>query len=182
MVSASAPPQVSVEEYLRTEYEPRCEYLAGVLTFKARADVAHSELQMLLVLQLASQEKKYGIEVLPELHIRVTPDTWRIPDVSGLLVKPADGRYPDSQTPPLFTIEIVSPGESWTSLRGKLADHLAVGVSTVIIADPYDKTVMVATQSEPLHEIRTPLIVNIPVPGAGILSIDFDDLYSQLGQ
>lgn len=182
MATAPALPQVSVEEYLRTEYEPRCEYLDGVLVPKAVADDTHSELQTLLLLLIASQSKVYGIKARPELHMRVTPDTWRIPDVSGLLLKPADGRYPDSTTLPLFTIEIVSPGESWTSLRGKLADHLAMGVSTVIIADPYDKTVMVATQAEPLHEIRTPLVVHIPVPGAGVLTIDFDDLYRQLGQ
>jgi Uma2 family endonuclease len=94
---------------------------------------------------------------------------------------PADGRHPDAETPPLFSIEIVSYGEPWTDLRDKLADHLAMGIRTVIIADPYHKTVMVATHSEPIHELSLPLIVSIEVPNRGVLDVDFDSLYSQLG-
>lgn len=56
-----------------------------------------------------------------------------------------------------------------------------MGVSLVIIADPYNQTVMVATQTEPLHELRSPLLVNVPVPGKGTLQIDFDELYRKLG-
>ena len=66
-------------------------------------------------------------------------------------------------------------------MRAKRSDHLAMGVSLVIIADPYNKTVMVATQIEPLHELPSPLIVNIPVPDKGALKIDFDELYRKLG-
>jgi hypothetical protein len=56
-----------------------------------------------------------------------------------------------------------------------------MGIRTVITADPYHKTVMVATHSEPIHELSLPLIVSIEVPNRGVLDIDFDSLYSQLG-
>lgn len=39
---------------------------------------------------------------------------------------------------------------------------------------------MAATQTEALYELTPPLVVNIPVPGSGVLAIDFDDLYSKL--
>jgi hypothetical protein len=100
--------------------------------------------------------------------------------VGGLSVPPADERYPDHRTPPLFTIEIASLDEPWRVLRGKVTDHIAVGVSTVIIADPYTRTVLVASQDKPLHELTHPLIVGIPVPESGVLQIDFDDLFSKL--
>jgi len=38
---------------------------------------------------------------------------------------------------------------------------------------------MVATQSAALHELTPPLLVNVNVPDAGVLEIDFDDLYRQ---
>ena len=171
---------LSVEEYLRTDYEPHCEYLDGVLKPKAVPDYLHSRLQTLLLLAIAAQGPKLGIEGLAELHSRSTPTRWRLPDVCVLTRPPADGRYPDSETPALFTSEIVSKDEPWTDLRDKLADHLAMGVQTVILADPYSKAVMVATQSEPLREISSPLVVNISVPDAGVLQIDFDDLYRRL--
>jgi hypothetical protein len=80
----------------------------------------------------------------------------------------------------LFTVEIASLDEPWSALRGKVTDHLAIGVSTVIIADPYTRTVLVASQDRPLHELTHPLIVEIPVPDRGVLQIDFDDLYAKL--
>lgn len=172
MASAPTLPFVPVDEYLRTTYEPHCEYLDGVLWPKALPDRIHSRLQKLLLLLIAQQERKYGIEALPELHMRVTPTRWRVPDVCALVALP--------ETPPLFTIEIVSQGEPWTELRAKVADHLAMNVSLVIVADPYNRTVTVATQSEPLREIKPPLLVDIPVPAAGTIQIDFDDLYRQL--
>jgi hypothetical protein len=55
-----------------------------------------------------------------------------------------------------------------------------MGVSTVVIADPYNRTVMVATREQPLHELKAPLIVMISVPEAGVLQIDFDELYRKL--
>ena len=180
MASAPTLPFVSVEEYLRTDYEPHCEYVEGVLKPKAMPDYIHSLLQTLLIVQIAAQQTKLGIVGLAELHSRITPSRWRIPDVCGLTQSPSDGRYPDAQSPPLFTIEIVSKGEPWIDLRDKMADHLAMGVATVLIADPYHKTVMVATQDMPLHEISPPLIVDIEVPNTGVLQIDFDDLYRNL--
>jgi Uma2 family endonuclease len=181
MATAPTLPFVSVEEYLKTDYEPHCEYLDGVLLAKSMADVIHSALQMLLIVFLAAQREKFkNLKSLPELNVRVTPTRFRIPDVCGLIEPPKDGRYPDAEAPPLFTIEIVSQDEPWIEVRAKVADHLAMGVSIVVIADPYNKTVTVATQSEPLHEIRFPQIVKIPVPDAGVLEIDFDHLYRQI--
>jgi len=179
MATAPTAPLVSVEEYLRTDYEPNTEYLDGVLKPKALSDRIHARLQVLIAAYLLALEKKFGLDILTELHARVAATRFRIPDVCALTKPPTDGRY-DVDSPPLFTIEIVSKGEPWTDLRDKMADHLAMGVPTVIIADPYSKTVMVATQSEPVHEIGSPLIVPIPVPDMGILDIDFDALYSQL--
>jgi Uma2 family endonuclease len=185
MASTPTLPLVSVEEYLRTSYEPHCEYLDGVLAPKAMPDDIHSAFQMLLLLLLAAQGEKFAtFRVRPELHMRVTPTRFRVPDIAVLMHHPTDGKYPGSDTPPLVTIEIASREEPWTDLHDKLADHLAMGVGTVIIANPYNKTVLVATQDEPLHELRPPLVVDISMPDSGdpILRIDFDELYRRLDQ
>jgi len=176
MASAPVLPLVPVEQYLKTDYEPHCEYLDGELLPKSLPDYIHSKLQKLLIVLLA----QHAVEGLAELHTRISPRRYRIPDVCGLVQPPADGRYPDRDTPPLFTIEIASRDEPWFVLRGKVADHLAIGVEMVIIANPYDHTVMVATQTEPVHEIAPPLVVRIAVPNAADLLIDFDELFRQL--
>lgn len=180
MATAPTLPFLSVEEYLRTDYEPNTEYLDGILKPKALSDRTHGHFQAIIAAYLLSQEKNHGFISLIELHARVGPTRFRIPDVCILTNVPQDDRYADVNSPPLLTVEIVSKGEPWTDLRDKMADHLAMGVPTVILADPYHKTVMIATQTEPVHELRAPLTVNIEVPGSGTLQIDFDALFAQL--
>ena len=41
-----------------------------------------------------------------------------------------------------------------------------MGVATVIVADPHDRTVAVATQERPLSQLQSPLVVSITVPGS----------------
>jgi Uma2 family endonuclease len=179
MATAPTLPFVPVEEFLATAYEPHCEYIDGVLVPKAMPDYLHSKLQKLLLLWLSEREKQLGIEGLCDLHTRITDTRFRLPDVLALTYRPSEGQYPDVQRPPLFTLEIVSKGEPWTELRDKVEDHLRIDVKTVIIADPYHRTVMVATKAERIREINPPLLVNIETPG-GLLQIDFDYLFSNL--
>src|SRR5688572_4730966 len=140
MAAAPTLPAVSEEEYLRTDYEPNCEYLDGVLVPKALSDETHGRLQAILAAYFLAVERRYGFRVVTETHTRIRPKRWRIPDVAVLAGEKSDRRYPDADAPPLLTIEIVSLDEPWSELHGKITDHLAVGVRTAIIADPYRKT------------------------------------------
>lgn len=180
MATAPTLPAVSEEEYLRTDYEPNHEYLDGVLVPKALSDETHSRLQVILGAYFLALEREYGFRVVTEIHTRIRPKRWRIPDVAVLPGDKTGRRYPDSEAPPALTIEIVSLDEPWSELYGKIVDHLAVGVQTAIIVDPYKKTVFVARPDQPLHEIPPPLVVSVPIPGKGDLVIDFDALFAQI--
>lgn len=180
MATAPTLPAVSEEEYLRTDYEPNHEYLDGVLVPKALSDETHSSLQIIIGAFLLSQREKFGFRVVSEIHTRIRPKRWRIPDVAVLPGEKTGRRYPDSDAPPALTIEIVSLDEPWSEVYGKIIDHLAVGVQTAIIVDPYKKTVFVARPEQPLHEIAPPLLVNAPIPGKGDVVIDFDALFAQI--
>jgi Uma2 family endonuclease len=154
MAAAPTLPLVSVEEYLRTSYEPNCEYLDGVLISKAMPDRVQGRLQALLIGFLLTQEELFGFGSLSEQHIRMSPTRFRIPDVSALTEPPTDGRYADDRTPPLLTIEIASLEEPWPALRAKLSDHLAMGVSIVIIADPYKRQSWWRRKQNPFTNFR----------------------------
>ena len=180
MAAAPILPAVSEEEYLRSDYEPNCEYLDGVLVSKALPDDIHGSLQILIGSYLLSQQERFDFRVASEVHTRIHPGRWRVPDVAILPGRKGDRRFPDEQSPPLLTIEIVSKDEPWSGLHSKMTDHLAVGVQAVIIVDPYIKTVFVATKEQALHEIMAPLVVSVPIAGKGDLQIDFDALFAQL--
>ena len=59
MATSPILPFVSVEEYMKTDYEPHCEYLDGVLAPKALPDYIHSTFQMLLVMFFRLQKNKF---------------------------------------------------------------------------------------------------------------------------
>src|SRR5687767_1760111 len=133
MATAPILPAVSEEEYLRTDYEPNCEYVDGVLVSKALPDDIHGSLQILIGAYLLTQQQTFDFRVASELHTRIRPGRWRVPDLAVLPGRTISRRYPDEQVPPILTIEIVSKDEPWSALRSKVTDHLAVGVQTVII-------------------------------------------------
>ena len=64
-------PAVSEDDYLRTEYEPNCEYLDGILVPKPLPDRIHSRLQALITAYLISVELKYGFSAATEIHTRI---------------------------------------------------------------------------------------------------------------
>jgi Uma2 family endonuclease len=178
MAALPSQPLVSVEEYLHGIYEPECEYLDGALEPKAMPDFKHSVLQGLLVALLVAQREKFGFRVCPELHVRVKPTRFRIPDISVLAGPPAGASY--VETPPLFTIEIISPDDPWPKVVRTVKEHHEMGVPTIIVADPRSREVFIAGQDGLLRELAAPLVVSVEPPGAGALEIDFDQLFSQL--
>lgn len=60
MATASTCSFVPVNEYLKANYEPHCEYPDGVLAPEAVPDYIHSKFQQLLILYLASQQSRFG--------------------------------------------------------------------------------------------------------------------------
>jgi len=73
----SAATIVSLEDYLHRTEKPYCEYVDGVLYPKAMATKLHSLIQFLLQVLLDRQ----GVEALAEVHVRLSPTKYLIPDV-----------------------------------------------------------------------------------------------------
>ena len=126
---------ISVEEYLHSSYEYDLEYDRGVLVARKMPTANHAKLMGLLVFHLGQHAKAWNIEVLPDCRVRVSPNRFRIPDISVV-----QGRGPLPDTPleaaPLFVIEILSPDDSLTQLRAKAQEYLAIGIKHVWTVDP----------------------------------------------
>ncbi len=178
MATAPVLPYISVDEYLRTSYEPYSEYVDGTLIPKTMPGREHGALIKLLYLALARAEQEFPLDAVSERHLRVSPTRIRIADFAAFTLIE---RNPAALTAPLFTVEVVSQGEPWDELMAKVSDHLAMGVGTVIVADPRRRTVVIARQNELLHQLAAPLRVSIDVPGRGTLTLDFDEMFAKLG-
>jgi Uma2 family endonuclease len=176
MAAAPQLPFVSEEEYLRTEYEPNCEYVDGVLELKALPGLSHSVLQRLLCCVLTPAELTHRIMVCPELHIRIRSGRHRVPD---LALMPDTFATTDSASP-LAMIDVVSPSDSWHTIRARIQDLHAVGCLWTIVADPERREVFVADADKLLNQVRPPLLVRLPLPERPDLVLDFDALFQQL--
>lgn len=146
---------ISVEEYLRSSYEPDCDYVDGYLEERNVGDWEHSKLQKKILLYL---EKHYGqqpFEVMQELRIRVSETRFRIPD---LCVFPSDPKQRVPSTPPFLCIEILSPEDRMSRLEVRINDFLAMGVAYVWVIDPETRQCYSATGAEGLREVKSGLL------------------------
>jgi Uma2 family endonuclease len=131
MVSST---QISVEEYLRTSYDPDREYVDGEVLDRNLGEQSHSKVQKRLMLVFAQLEAKLGIFVLQEWRMRTGERRYRIPDF--LVVA---GPEPDEvvlSSPPFICVEILSPEDRMSRMQKKVAEYLAFGVRYVWVLDP----------------------------------------------
>jgi Uma2 family endonuclease len=126
---------ISVEEYLSTSYSPDREFRDGVLVERNVGDYAHSLLQAALAAYFRRRRKRWQIQVLTELRIKVREGWYPLPDVCVYSLPNPTDRYPS--TPPLLWIEILSDDDTMSEVRSKASELIACGVPWVWIIDPH---------------------------------------------
>ena len=128
---------VPVEEYLRTTYDPDCDYVDGEVLERNLGERDHSKLQKKLILFFGNREKTWNIVVFPEQRVQVSPTRFRVPDICVYA-----GEEPQEQifrTPPFICIEILSPEDRWERMQQKIDDYLRFGVLYVWVINPRDQ-------------------------------------------
>ena len=125
---------VSVEEYLQTSYRPDCDYVAGFIEDRNVGEFEHSRVQMILTYLLRSHESEWGLITAPECRLQVGPNSYRVPDVMVLRRGTKVSRI--VREAPLLCIEVLSPEDTWTKMRARLNDYLALGVQHIWCFDP----------------------------------------------
>ncbi len=119
-----------MDEYLSSVYEPECDYVDGEIEDRNVGEKDHSKLQFRIQIMLS---RVPGIAIFPEVHIRVSPTRFRVPDIAVYLAEPAEQVF---TTPPFLVVEILSPEDRWSRLTRKLEDYFAMGCRNIWILDP----------------------------------------------
>jgi Uma2 family endonuclease len=126
--------QVPLEEYLSTVYEPDVDYDDGILIERNVGKQKHSRTQGGIVAHLWNHQKEWGIRVYVEQRVQVAPRRFVVADICAALASsPKDDIL---ITPPLFTIEILSPDDKFADVERKAQKYLAMGVEYVWTVDP----------------------------------------------
>ena len=151
---------VSVSEYLATSYRPDRDYVDGELLERNVGEWDHSRLQALLLKHLLQYEDTFGLLVVAEQRVQVTPSRFRIPDLCVVRGNPGEQIL---TRPPLLCIEILSPDDRMSSMQERIDDFLAFGVENVWIVDPRRKKAYWA-DSTGVHEATAGILEAIGTP------------------
>ena len=128
------PVTMTEEQYLRTVFRPDCDFVDGRIEERNVGEFEHSRIQGMLIRIFGNHEKEWGVVTNPECRLQVAPRRYRVPDV---MVLPRGRKYARViRDTPLLCIEVLSPEDTWTRIRERLNDYLAMGVEHVWCFDP----------------------------------------------
>ena len=164
---------VSIDEYLGTSYRPDVDYVDGELQERNLGERPHSQTQMRLGAFLFQRQALWGISVLPEQRVQVSPTRFRIPDLCVLLA--SDPFEPIVRQAPFLCIEILSKEDTVSRLNDRLADYFRMGVRYVWVIDPLKKRAYIYTEGHMVEVLDGQLRTQDPhivVPLEEILKLD----------
>ena len=143
-MSMSVQTLVSETEYLETGYEPDCEFEDGVLIERNVGTIDHGRLQALLTAYFVNREKQWNVYAYTDVRMLVRAGKYLIPDI---IVSATELTGKVIESPPLLTIEILSPDDRFFRVGERVRAQLAFGVPYVWVIDPETLESELFTQS-----------------------------------
>ncbi len=155
--------QISIEEYLRTSYRPDCEYIDGELLERNMGKREHARVQVFLAAWFFNHEREWEVSCYTEWRTQVSSTHVRIPDVA--LVQ-TGLRSAVLENAPVLIVEILSPADTYTEMKTRVADYQHMGAQTIWIIDPETRSGQMCegdtwTQAAILSVTGTPIYVEL---------------------
>ena len=139
---------MSVEEYLHTSFDGcDCEYVDGEIVERNMGELGHSTIQYELMRLLGLLAASLGLQIKPEIRIRIGSSRYRIPDIGVWLPGDIGKRIPT--VPPFLAIEILSPEDRWPRMHTKIQEYLGYGVEWIWVIDPEERAAWCFNQGNP---------------------------------
>ncbi len=151
---------IPVEVYLTSVYRPDSDYVDGEVLERNVSERSHGRALVAIASHLYERRRDLGIDVLPNLRIRVAPKRYRVADVSVFLGRCGE-QIPASS--PFLCVEILSPDDRMPRVWERLHDYFEMGVPNVWVIDPENRLAHIATPSGDLHRVTDFLRTSDPV-------------------
>lgn len=151
--------KVTEADYLATSFpDTDPEFREGSLIPRAITDYFHGSVQSKLSYLFLNLHYGSGapIRALTEVRHRVNGERYLVPDLAVQWTTSPEMLVPDY--PPLIAIEVLSPSDTLSAVREKLAEYRDWGVPHVWLIDPHAR-VFYLYDAKGLHEVPT-----LPVP------------------
>ncbi len=162
--------QISMEEYLNSSYRPDWGYIDGELLERNVGKWEHARVQFRLAMWFGNHEAEWGVMGSTEWRTRVAQTRVRIPDL--VLVEPG-GQTDVLERPPVLMVEVLSPKDTYSAMKKRVADYQNMGVKAIWISDPETRTGQVRVGAT-WTEART-----LTVPGTPVY-VEIDEIFEYL--
>ena len=157
---------MTAKTYLHTSFDnPDREYRDGRLVRRSLPDNQHARAQGALGVFFASLRPGHRVYPAFSVRLKLRESLYLVPDVA--VFYPDEPREPVPATPPLVTIEVLSPDDRMADVRNKLGEYRSWGVPHVWLVDPHSKRMY--TCNEGLLEVAT---LRIPELGVELKPAD----------
>jgi Uma2 family endonuclease len=142
---------MTAEELLRVPDDGRrYELVRGELRTMAPVGHPHGRIAMRIAAQLFQHVEERGLGTVYAAEtgfvLGRNPDTVRAPDAAFVRrerveeVEETEGYWPGA---PDLAVEVVSPGDAYAEVEGKVAEWLRAGARMVIVVDPSNRAVKI---------------------------------------
>jgi Uma2 family endonuclease len=164
---------VSLDEYLKTSYDPDLEYVDGGLVERNVGDWLHSLIQSNLI--VAVRRRYPHFYAVPELRSQTRTTRYRLPDVCVLLAAPKTKYLLDAA---FLVIEILSEDDKMTKVMEKLEEYEGKGVPNICLIDPRRRKISIYSGGD-LLEVRGDVIATAPLAGGAPLELTRDEIFHE---
>jgi Uma2 family endonuclease len=167
---------VSLEEYLRTNYEPDMEYVDGALIRRNVGTFLHGLLQTLVAVYLSQFRKSHQISIVTEARLYMSnTGRHRIPDI--MVLERPHGRGRVVTDVPAAVIEVKSPDDTFDEVIEKCLEYNDFGIPNIVVLDPDHKRQYVFTDRA--LRLVAGTVLTLPKRGTS-LEFPIDELFAEL--
>jgi Uma2 family endonuclease len=126
--------RITLEQYLRTPYEPDAEFVNGEVEERNVGEYDHSVVQWAILDWFRRHDKEWKTRTIQEQRTRLRSGNVRIPDVSvwarDVPVQPVFSE------PQIIAIEVLSPEDRQARVQERIEDFRQFGIPHIWIVDP----------------------------------------------
>ena len=133
-MSSAIPLPISMSEYLRSSYEPDCDYVDGIIARRNAGSPEQVSVERALMKQIEQHSGQWGIRAVCDRRIQTSASHVRVADIA--LLTRDGGEEKVIESPPVAVIEILSREDNVPRRTERLEDFRRMGVKSLWAVDP----------------------------------------------
>lgn len=125
---------ISISEYLRSIYEPDCDYVDGLVEQRNAGSPEQVSAERALMRQIERHSEEWGVRAVCDTRVQTSASHVRVADIA--LIPAGAGEEKVIDSPPVAVIEILSREDNVPGHTERLEDFRRMGVKSLWAVDP----------------------------------------------